>query len=152
MTARFIVYEVPKGKARARISTNARGYAHGYTPKATVAFEKAIAWAYRVARQGLFPKDVPLKLTATYYMPIPKSASKKLKTSLDGWWHTKKPDTSNITKSVEDALNELAYADDSQIAWLDCRKIYGEPPRLEVEFTELTERWNENATDGCVAQ
>ena len=148
MTAKFIVYEVPKGKARARYSRSASGFVHGYTPKGTVEFEKAIAWAYRITKQGIFPKDVPLKLTATFVMPIPKSASKKLKSSLDGWWHTKKPDTSNVTKSVEDALNKLAYEDDSQIAWIDCKKVFGEPPRLEIEFTELTERWvNENVED-----
>lgn len=147
MTAKFIVYEVPKGKARARIGRSANGFTHGYTPKRTVEFEKAIAWAYRITKQGMLPKDVPLKLTATFVMPIPKSASKKLKVSLNGWWHTKKPDTSNITKSVEDALNQLAYADDSQIAWIDCKKVFGETPRLEIEFTELTERWVDNVED-----
>ena len=152
MTAKFVVYETPKGKARARVGRNANGFVHSYTPKTTVEFENAIAWAYRVAQLGVFKKDTPLKMTATFYMPIPQSASKKLKKSLVGWWHTKKPDTSNIIKSVEDALNNLAYPDDSQISWLDVRKVYGEEPRLEIEFTELTERRNENVADGSDAE
>lgn len=151
MTVRFVVYAVPKGKARARIGGGINGHVHGYTPKSTVEFEKTIAWAYKTARQGLFPEGTPLKLTATFYMPIPKSASVKLKRSLVGAWHVKKPDTSNVVKSVEDALNKLAYADDSQIAWLDCKKVYGEEPRLEIEFTEL-ERWSENAEDASGAE
>ena len=146
---RLTVYTIPLGKARARPSRMGNGGIKMYTPKNTVDFENTIALAYQSAcRDNMRGRNVPIKLTATFYMPIPKSASKKLKASMAGMWHTKKPDTSNITKSVEDALNRLAYDDDSQIAWLDCKKVYGEPPRLELEFTELTERWNEKHDSG----
>lgn len=149
---RVLIYTVPQGKARARPSRRGN-FLKMYTPKNTVEFEKTIALAYQSACRGnMRGRDVPIKLTATYYMPIPKSASKKLKATMAGKWHTKKPDTSNITKSVEDALNRIAYDDDSQIAWLDVKKVYGEPPRLELEFTELSERWNGNDTDESDAE
>lgn len=50
---------------------------------------------------------------------LPKSAPKKLKESPD----TGRPDCSNILKSVEDALNRVAYRDDSQIVKAQCEKL-----------------------------
>jgi Holliday junction resolvase RusA-like endonuclease len=41
--------------------------------------------------------------------------------------HTRRGDLSNVTKAVEDALNGLAYADDSQVAHSVCTKWYAEP-------------------------
>ncbi len=36
-----------------------------------------------------------------------------------------RPDIDNLSKAVMDALNEVAYTDDSQIVALDAMKIYG---------------------------
>ncbi len=51
---------------------------------------------------------------------------------------TKRPDWDNIGKIVSDALNELAYHDDSYIVDARVRKWYSDTPRVEVEITELT--------------
>ena len=55
-------------------------------------------------------------------------------------WHVSKPDVDNIAKSVQDALNSLAFRDDGQIAWLDVRKIYSDCPRVEVIIERLESR------------
>jgi Holliday junction resolvase RusA-like endonuclease len=45
---------------------------------------------------------------------------------------TKTPDTDNIAKSVLDALNKVAYKDDSCVVDLIVEKWYSENPRVEV--------------------
>jgi Holliday junction resolvase RusA-like endonuclease len=71
-------------------------------------------------------------------MPIPKSASKKAKTAMKNreTAHIKKPDLDNMAKSVLDALNGLAYIDDSQIYSLTLFKTYSEQPRTELFIEE----------------
>jgi len=83
-------------------------------------------------------------MTVYEYMPIPQSVSKRKQEDLDGDWHTKKPDASNVLKSVEDALNKLAYADDGQIAALHVYKIYSTQPRIEVTIQKLQSRKEQN--------
>jgi Holliday junction resolvase RusA-like endonuclease len=48
----------------------------------------------------------------------------------------KKPDLDNIAKICLDALNKLAFDDDSQIVALRVEKHYSEEPRVEIEITE----------------
>lgn len=50
---------------------------------------------------------------------------------------TKKPDIDNIAKSILDALNKLAYRDDTQVVTLHMEKHYAEDPRVEVEIEEI---------------
>ena len=45
---------------------------------------------------------------------------------------TKKPDADNIMKAVADALNGIAYKDDSQIVNVTIAKWYSDTPRVEV--------------------
>ena len=55
----------------------------------------------------------------------------------DQLYPTKKPDIDNIAKCVLDALNKLAYRDDTQVVTLRMEKHYGEIPRVEVEIEEI---------------
>jgi Holliday junction resolvase RusA-like endonuclease len=53
---------------------------------------------------------------------------------------TSKPDSSNLAKFVEDALQPYFYKDDSQIIELKAEKYYisqGEKPRTEVMIDEI---------------
>lgn len=145
MTIRFVAMTNPRGKQRARTVTLPNGKRTSYTPKETVRFENEIAWAFKACARGAkFLEKVPLKVTAWFYMPIPKSLSKKQQEALKDEWHTSKPDIDNVQKSVQDALNQLAYHDDGQIAWLDVRKIYSYCPRVEVIIEQLESRKGEN--------
>lgn len=73
------------------------------------------------------------------YYPIVKSTSKKKKQQMleDLMFPTKKPDIDNIAKSILDALNKLAYRDDTQVVTLHMEKHYAEDPRVEVEIEEI---------------
>ena len=46
-------------------------------------------------------------------------------------------DLDNIYKSVTDALNNIAYLDDSQITKATIEKVKGEPERVEIEIRSL---------------
>lgn len=48
-----------------------------------------------------------------------------------------KPDADNVAKSILDALNGLAYKDDSQVANLLVFKQYGAENKILVEMEEL---------------
>lgn len=51
--------------------------------------------------------------------------------------HIKKIDSDNLAKSILDALNGLAYDDDSQVCLLVVQKLYGEKARVEVVLEEI---------------
>lgn len=75
-----------------------------------------------------------IRLFITAYFQIPKSVSKKKreKMLLDEIRPTKKPDCDNISKVICDALNGIAFRDDSMIVELTVKKLYSELPRVEV--------------------
>lgn len=135
---KFTVPGKPQGKARPRFS---RG--HTYTPEKTSAYETAIAWAYkdaaRKARVRPYDGNVPIGISITAVMPIPKSKPKyqREKMLAGQILPTVRPDWDNISKAVCDALNGIAYKDDAQIAKSHFSKIYGDNPRLEVEIYEV---------------
>lgn len=76
----------------------------------------------------------PVKVTATFVLPVPKSASKiRRKQMLSGTMHhIKRPDTSNFYYFLENALKEIVFEDDSQVVEIVAKKVYGETPRTQV--------------------
>ena len=140
-TVRFTVPGAPKGKARARTTVRGRGgKSFSYTPEQTVLYENLIKSCYRQEASGMIFNDgQPLKVTIIAYYPIVKSISKKKKQQMldDLMFPTKKPDIDNIAKSILDALNKLAYRDDTQVVTLHMEKHYANEPRVEVEIEEI---------------
>ncbi len=72
-----------------------------------------------------------------FYMPIPKSFSKKMRDRLDGNFCTIGGDMDNLLKAVWDSLNGHAYTDDKQIVWSQEKKIYSFIPRIEIFIREI---------------
>ena len=139
MTIQFVTDIEPRGKQRAR-QVMQGGYVHSYTPRETVVFEREIGKACMIACRGVqMPENAPLRMDATFFMPIPKSTPKRLRERMatEQVYHTKKPDASNILKSVEDAIIGIAYKDDAQIACEYVRKVYSERPRVEVKISTI---------------
>lgn len=81
----------------------------------------------------------PLQIRLEFYLPIPKSYSKKQReAALAGvLLPTKKPDIDNLVKAVLDGLNGLAYQDDKQIVALEAAKGYGAAPLVQVTLQEV---------------
>ena len=137
---KFTVPGQPKGKARARTVRRGGGKSFFYTPEGTVLYENLIKTCYlQDAGHVLFNDGQPLAVSITAFYEVPKSYSKKKKQEmLDGQLYpTKKPDIDNIAKCVLDALNKLAYRDDTQVVRLHMEKHYAEIPRVEVEIREV---------------
>lgn len=127
----FSMRGVPVGKGRARVTRTG----HAYTPQKTRDYERAVKMAYLEAvKDKPYEKSTPLKLSLWCAYPIPKSDSKKKRVEkLRGITKpTVKPDLSNVLKSVEDALNGIAYSDDAQITELYVTKCYSEFPGIQV--------------------
>ena len=137
-TLRFTIPGEPVAKQRARQAQLPNGRVHSYTPRKTVKYEERVAWACKAAARGAqFDQDAPLCVEATFYMPIPRSLSKRRQEALNGEWHTHKPDADNLLKSILDGCNGIAYIDDNQIAMTVGKKIYSDCPRAEVRITAL---------------
>jgi Holliday junction resolvase RusA-like endonuclease len=136
----FTVYGTPVGKGRPKFSTF-NGHATAYTPQKTVNYENLVKLSVQQQQKGLkpFDKDVPLQADIIAYFPIPKSTSmKRRKMMLEGKIrHTKKCDADNLAKSILDALNGIAFYDDSQVCELSVSKLYSDNPRAEITIREI---------------
>lgn len=123
----------PVAKGRPRL-----GRYGTYTPKKTQEYEEYVKMCWVAKYGSIQPSEQPLEMNIVFYMPIPKSYSKKQRAEmLNGRIkHTKKPDIDNLIKSVLDALNGLAYADDSQIIKVTAVKRYAETGSTELTIKE----------------
>jgi len=76
------------------------------------------------------PIEAPVYLDITFYLPIPKSASKPKQTQmLNGViHHINKPDIDNLQKFVLDCLNGIVIEDDRRVVEIRARKIYSTKP------------------------
>ena len=138
MTRVFEIPGEPRGKGRPRFSGK-NGIA--YTDAKTAAYENLVAVSYRAKYAAELPFAGAVRLTATAYMSIPKSASKKRRAAmLAGEIRpTKKPDIDNVLKAVLDGMSGVAFRDDSQVTCIIIRKEYAETPCLTVAIENLEE-------------
>lgn len=107
----FHVGEV-MGAPRPRFTKTGRTY----MPEKYAAHKETIASAYRTA--GGAALDGPVSVAIDVARRLPKSRPKRVEEEPD----TFKPDVDNVAKSVLDALNGVAYADDKQVVDLRVTK------------------------------
>lgn len=133
MVRKGVQFSVPlvKGKDRPRFRRN--GWA--YTTKETKNAEDAIRAAFTTAAHGAdrswssyepYFGEGPVILYIQASKPLPKSLPKRIFSI----FFTVKPDADNIAKLVMDALNKVAYKDDSQVVELTV---------VKADRTRLTE-------------
>lgn len=125
----------PKGKDRPRFR-RIGNYVQTYTTKATKDYEKTIKKAFLEQCKGQYDKEYTgqLKVSIWAFFEPPKSYSKKKKIELLETPYLKKPDSDNIGKAICDALNGVAWKDDSQISDIDIHKYYDEEDMIIVEI------------------
>lgn len=144
MKTLFVVPGKPQGKARARTFYNPKlGRSQSITPENTVLYENLIKQSFLEQTKPTarwFNKE-PLAVMITACFSIPASMSKKDRQLIEDFklFPTKKPDADNIAKVICDALNGVAYGDDTQIVQLQVVKRYAEHPKVTV----CIEDWSE---------
>lgn len=85
----------------------------------------------------------PLSASLSFHFKRPKAHYRSHQKELilkegSDVYHIKRKDIDNLVKFVLDSLNKIAYLDDSQIAVLQCIKLYTEgESRTEIEFKKL---------------
>lgn len=72
--------------------------------------------------------EVPNGAKITFYLPMPKSWSKKKRMVMDQEPHKQKPDLDNLCKALLDAV----YQDDSGIHEISIKKRWGEVGSIKI--------------------
>lgn len=107
-----------------------------YEPAKNKSAKQAIAVMYVQASRRKYGavkkahKPLPVTVRIETMRPLPKSKPKKIDEEHD----TYKPDLDNVAKLVLDALNDVAYDDDSQVTILSVTK----QPRTREAATQTT--------------
>jgi len=129
---KLIIPGEPVSKARPRVCKFGT-----FTPVKTVNYETLIKELFIISKQN--PLGGMLKAEIDCYFGITKSTSKKNASLMlsNDVRPVKKPDTDNLGKICLDALNGLAYKDDSQVVCLHVNKWYSDKPRVEILITEV---------------
>lgn len=135
----FTVPGPPKGKGRPRFRS-VGNFVKTYTPEETANYENLVKLMYdRYCENKMLEGAIRAELIG--YFPIPSSTSKKRAKMMEEGKirYTKKIDCDNLAKIVLDALNNIAYKDDSQVCELVVVKKYGTEPKVTVRLTEIEE-------------
>lgn len=123
------------GKQRPKASV-VKGHARFYTPRKTVDFEERIrqAWLVQVGDEweGF---DGPVEVDVSVSRELAKSNPKRWAGRSD----TAKPDIDNVLKAVLDALNGVAYEDDSHVFGAVIEKV---PRTAHGSGNQITIRCN----------
>ena len=130
----FKIYGEPVAKGRPRFTKQGRTY----TPAKTKKYEDEVRMMAKAAMGSSEPLETPVSVFIHITLPIPQSYSKKRSEDcLNGFERpTKRPDLTNIIKSIEDGMNGIVYKDDSQIVSLHSTKVYGTIGLVEVLVKE----------------
>ena len=124
-----------RGKGRVRF---VRATGRKYTPDKTAEAMELIRMAYVKEAHGLMaPKGVPVRVSIATARPMPKSRPRRITEEPDVY----KPDVDNIAKLVLDALNGVAWVDDTQVTTLVVKKLPRD--RASEEKTGILVCWQE---------
>ena len=148
MRIEFTVPAVPVAQPRQRHAMIG-GHVRNYTPTKHPVndFKATVRMAYQAERQRCgndellhyWTPDAEMHVSIEAVFPRPKSKTKKRGTNPREWKRSK-PDWDNIGKSVCDALNGLAYNDDSQIVSASVTKMIAaadEQPHVSIVIETL---------------
>lgn len=136
MTCDFVVEGKPVGKGRPRFRRMGN-FVQTYTPANTAEYEKLVRLRFQNAGGVITDKPVKIEIIA-FFAPL-KSTRKQQKADMlaNRIFPVKKPDCDNIAKIILDALNKIAYKDDSQVIELSVKKLYSEKAKVLVHIEEI---------------
>lgn len=129
-----------KGRHRSRIVYPKAGkpFIANYPDPATAAHEAVIAEYGKLMMRGKAPTEKPVCLLVHSFRVVPESWSRRDRAAAlaGAILPTSKPDWDNYGK-ITDALNGIAWKDDSQVCDGRVIKRYSEQPGLRIEIREF---------------
>lgn len=132
----FTVYGEPYGKTN-MIPTRRGNHLSLANPTKNKNYMSLVQDAWLSANVEKIPDNYKITLQIVAHFQIPKATSKRKHALM--LQHlikpTKRPDCDNISKVICDALNGLAFYDDSMVTDLFVSKRYGSTPRTEIYIT-----------------
>lgn len=139
MTEVFILVPgEPVAKGRPRFAKRGN-FVSTYTPEKTREYELKVSCEARRSMGMRAPIVGPVELKIELSMGIPASWSKKkrLQATTGEIRPTSKPDWENVCKALCDALNGIAWMDDSQVVEATVSKRYTEEPCAIIKVRPL---------------
>lgn len=139
MTEVFILIPgAPFGKQSVRVA-NRGGFPVKYMPKETVEYEAKCRHEATQSMRGRQLISGPVELKLQFFYPIPASWSKKKQEAarLGQIVPTRKPDSSNVLKSVEDGFTGAIWVDDCQVVDHHITKRFADEPCVIAIVTPL---------------
>jgi Holliday junction resolvase RusA-like endonuclease len=128
----FEVFGIPVPQKQTRFTRSG----HTYNPSKKDI--DALQWQIRPYAPET-PLECAIEMHITFYMPIPKSASKTARMQMlnEVWLPTKKPDFDNLAYLVTNALKEIVYKDDALVTDCTIRKRYSDKPRTIIKIIPI---------------
>ena len=145
----FVINHTPIPASRPRVTRYATFYTKSYTK-----YRKLI---YPLVKSMRIQKEKgAVQIDIVFYMPIPKSWNDVLRTMygsgvennmksirknqksiFENKYCPTGADVDNLAKALLDALNGIAFDDDSQVAIINIQKRYSNNPRTEFKIKEV---------------
>jgi len=147
MKIKLMIFGEPIGKQRPRVFYHKQAKRFiAMTPSKTSSFENLIKETFMLFYPNFKPIQEAIILKINAYFSIPKSISKKKRDlMIEGKLRPiRRPDVDNCLKICMDALEKVAFLNDSQIIEARIKKFYSEVPRLEITIKKLEENFKEN--------
>jgi len=91
----------------------------------------------RRAMAGSPPLEGPIELQLCMIYVRPNTWSKKKKAAT--FWKSSKPDSDNLAKIFKDAMNQIVWLDDAQVADLRVQKVYGDTAGTIIRIRQITQ-------------
>ena len=141
MELKFTVMGKVQAKQSARFY-RLNGFIKSYQADKAISYANWVKMCFRLAYPDHGPsvfKGKMLAIKTVAYFEIPKSKPKKFQELARAGQlrPITKPDTDNIGKNIKDALNKIAFPDDSQIVTEIIEKRYSDTPRAEILIKEV---------------
>nr|DAG86799.1 MAG TPA: Endodeoxyribonuclease RusA [Caudoviricetes sp.] len=133
-----LVFEVPgkvRGKGRPRF-TRRGNFVSTYTDDKTAAYEELIQASYLKRTSYISQKSVRISMYICFAPNKSDTKKNRIIKLLNKLWPNKKPDVDNVIKVVLDALNKIAYADDTQVNEVHVLRHFDEQERLVICLSE----------------
>lgn len=130
--AKIIVYGSPSTWSRVK-----RGkFGERYNDPKMIVYQNRISDSFFSLLPKWKPVDQPVFIEALAFFPIPNTMPKYLKAIAETeelpYHHA--PDADNLMKNVCDALQGIAFGNDSRVTDILLRKRYSPRPRMEINI------------------